>query len=113
LWRASLLRLGEEEYILSLTLHHIVADGWSMGVLVEEFVTLYVAAVSGQVPLLRDLPVQYADYALWQRDWLPGQAPAQQRAHWREQLADLPVLQLPTDHARPAVQSTNGAHLSA
>src|SRR5579859_2971774 len=112
LWRASLLRLNEREHILSVSMHHIISDFWSMGVLVKEFVILYAAGVSGQEAALPALPVQYADYALWQRAWLQGETLDRPLGYWRSQLADLPTLQLPTDHPRPALQTPHGASLS-
>src|SRR5579859_2038844 len=112
LWRASVLRVGKEDHVLSLSMHHIISDGWSIGVFVGEFVTLYETAVRGQEAVLPALPVQYADYALWQRDWLQGRVLTRHVDYWRSQLAELPTLQLPTDHARPAVQSTCGAGLN-
>ncbi|MGQ9372116.1 amino acid adenylation domain-containing protein, partial [Azospirillum sp. A39] len=118
LLRATLLRLvreeGREEHALLIALHHIVADGWSMGVLVEELCHLYAAFRDGVAPALPDLPVQYADYALWQRDWLAAGEGARQLAHWRAALADAPaVLDLPGDRPRPPVQSHRGASLDA
>jgi amino acid adenylation domain-containing protein len=108
LMRVSLIRLAEEEHIVVLTLHHIVGDGWSMGVLVREVSELYRARVEGRQPALRELPVQYADYAVWQREWLAA-GMAAEVAYWREQLAGAPpLLELPTGRPRPAVQSFRG-----
>ena len=108
--RASLLRLGDEEHVLSLTMHHIVSDGWSMGVLVHEFAALYTAFTSGRPSPLPELPVQYADYVQWQRDWLTDEVLTQQLTYWKRQLEDAPpVLELPADRSRPAVQSFSGA----
>lgn len=117
LLRARLLRLGEEEYLLLATLHHIVSDGWSMNVLVREVTALYRSLIDGEQPRLPELPIQYADYAQWQRDWLQGEALARQTQYWTNQLSAHPtVLELPTDYPRPALQSSNGAqfdfHLS-
>ncbi len=110
LLRATLIRLGELEHILLVTMHHIVSDGWSMGVLVHEFATLYTAFSSGRVSPLDELPVQYADYAQWQREWLSGPVLAEQLSYWKHQLASAPpVLELPLDHPRPAMQSFKGA----
>jgi amino acid adenylation domain-containing protein len=112
-WRATLLRLSEHEHVLLVTLHHIVSDGWSMGVLVQEVAALYSAFHSGQPSPLSELTIQYADFAHWQRTWLQGEVLDQQMAYWREQLAGAaPVLELPTDHPRPAVQTFPGAHHS-
>ncbi|NRD59326.1 non-ribosomal peptide synthetase, partial [Corallococcus exiguus] len=110
LLRATLLRLGEREHVLLLTMHHIVSDGWSMDVLVREMGLLYGALSRGEAPRLPEAPVQYADYALWQREWLQGPVLENQLKWWREQLADVtPVLELPTDRPRPSVQSFRGA----
>jgi amino acid adenylation domain-containing protein len=109
--RAGLLRLGAEEHVLSLTLHHIVSDGWSMGVLVREVAALYAAFAAGRPSPLEELPIQYADYAEWQRSWLEGEVLAEQLSYWRGQLAGAPpALELPTDRPRPAVQSFKGAY---
>ncbi|HEV7518607.1 MAG TPA: condensation domain-containing protein, partial [Thermoanaerobaculia bacterium] len=90
LLRASLLRLSPEEHVLLLTLHHVVADGWSIGILVRELGEAYSAFAVGRSPVLPELPVQYADYAVWQRQWLSGEVLARQLAWWREQLAGSP-----------------------
>lgn len=111
LFRSSLLRLADTEYLLLLTMHHIVADGWSIGILFDELSRLYAAYTMGMASPLPALPLQYADYAEWQRDWLQGQALQRQLDHWRVKLADLPPLQLPADRPRPAVQSYRGAYL--
>jgi amino acid adenylation domain-containing protein/non-ribosomal peptide synthase protein (TIGR01720 family) len=103
LLRVGLIRLGENEHVLVVVMHHIVSDGWSMRVVVDEFVTQYRARVQGQVPALAPLPIQYADYALWQRHWLEAGEKDRQLEHWKAQLgAAHPVLQLPTDHPRRA-----------
>ncbi|HVR07865.1 MAG TPA: amino acid adenylation domain-containing protein, partial [Thermoanaerobaculia bacterium] len=108
LLRARLVRLGPARHVLLLTVHHIVYDGWSEGILLEELSALYEAAVSGRPSPLPGLPVQYADFAAWQRTW-PPEALAQQLAWWRRQLAGAPLaLELPTDLPRPAVQSSRG-----
>ncbi|HZF10731.1 MAG TPA: amino acid adenylation domain-containing protein [Thermoanaerobaculia bacterium] len=110
--RATLVRLAEADHLLLLTLHHIVADGWSMGVLVREMGELYGAAVAGRPAVMPELPIQYADFALWQREWLAGGALAEQLAWWRERLAGAPaVLDLPIDRPRPPVGSFRGGHL--
>ena len=94
-------------------MHHIASDGWSMGVLVEELATLYDAFINDRPSPLPDLPIQYADYAQWQRDWLQGEVLEQQLNYWKKQLADAPeLLALPTDHPRPAVQTDQGATYS-
>ena len=93
-----------------VTMHHIVSDGWSMGVLVKEVAALYTAFLSGEPAPLEELPIQYADYAVWQREWLRGEVLERQLSYWREQLAETPaVLELPSDHPRPAVQSFRGS----
>ncbi|HEY0737635.1 MAG TPA: amino acid adenylation domain-containing protein, partial [Herpetosiphonaceae bacterium] len=109
LLRATLLRLHCESHVLLLTMHHIIADGWSMGVFISELSALYAATVSGEAPALPVLPIQYADYAVWQRDWLQGAVLERQLNYWRQQLADLPVLELPTDYPRPPALSFRGA----
>src|SRR6185503_2873289 len=94
-----------------LTLHHIITDGWSMGVLVRELVAFYSAQRRGQAAALAELPIQYADYAVWQREWLQGAVLERQLAYWSEQLRDAPaVLALPTDYPRPPQQSFRGSY---
>jgi amino acid adenylation domain-containing protein/non-ribosomal peptide synthase protein (TIGR01720 family) len=100
LLRAMLLKLGEQEHVLLLTLHHIVSDGWSMGVLVQELAALYEAFAALQPASLPPLPIQYADFAVWQRQWLEEQALLTQLAYWKEQLDGLTQLQLLTDRPR-------------
>jgi hypothetical protein len=90
------------------TVHHIVSDGWSAGILVREVAALYEAYAAGRESPLPELEIQYADYAVWQREWLQGAVLEQQLAYWRQQLEELPVLQLPTDKPRPSVQSQHG-----
>ncbi|HYG62303.1 MAG TPA: amino acid adenylation domain-containing protein, partial [Thermoanaerobaculia bacterium] len=110
LLRGSLLRLGEMDHVVLLTLHHIVSDGWSMGILVREIAALYPALAEGRPSPLPELPVQYADYAVWQRSWLRGEVLENEIDFWRQQLAGLPaLLELPTDRPRPAVLSHRGA----
>jgi len=106
LWRVMLLRLGVEEHVRLLTMHHIITDGWSMGVFQRELSVLYRAFSRGKASSLSELPIQYADYGVWQRQWLEGAVLKGQLKYWKEQLAGAPpVLKLPTDRARPAVQS--------
>ncbi|HEU0054725.1 MAG TPA: condensation domain-containing protein, partial [Longimicrobium sp.] len=108
--RAGLLRLGEEEHVLLLSMHHIVSDGWSMGVLFRELSALYAAYRGGGESPLSELPVQYADYAVWQREQLSGEVLDRQLAYWKERLAGAPeLLELPTDHSRPPVRTYRGA----
>ncbi|MCI0730460.1 MAG: condensation domain-containing protein, partial [Chloroflexi bacterium] len=113
LLRTTLLRLAEEEHVLLLTMHHIISDGWSMGLFFSEVAAFSQALLTGQPDALPSLAVQYADYAVWQREWLAGTVLAEQLAYWRAQLRPpLPVLSLPTDRPRPAIQSDRGAHES-
>ncbi|MBE4753750.1 amino acid adenylation domain-containing protein, partial [Corallococcus sp. ZKHCc1 1396] len=110
LLRATLLRLSEHEHVLLLNLHHVVSDGWSSGVLVREVAALYEAFRQGRPSPLPELPIQYADYAVWQRQWLAGDVLARQVAWWKRQLAGAPTqLDLPTDFPRPPVPSNRGA----
>ncbi len=114
LFRAALLALAPQRHVLLLAMHHIVADGWSLEVLLRELAALYDAFAAGRPSPLPELPVQYADFAVWQRRWLSGEALARQLAYWRRQLADAPAgLDLPADFPRPAVQTFNGATFSA
>ena len=110
LLRTSLLRVSAEEHVVLLTLHHIISDGWSIGVLVKEVAALYTAYAGGNVPTLELLPVQYADYAYWEREWLQGEELASQMNYWKQQLDGAPVLELPTDRPRPYVQTYGGAY---
>ena len=112
LLRAILLRLQDDESVLLLTMHHIVSDGWSSGIFVRELSTLYTAFVNKQPTTLPALPIQYADFAVWQRQWLQGEVLERQVQYWREHLAAVPPLELPTDHPRPAQQSFRGARQS-
>ncbi|HEV2735556.1 MAG TPA: amino acid adenylation domain-containing protein, partial [Longimicrobiaceae bacterium] len=106
LLRSTLLRLGEEDHVLFLTMHHVVSDGWSTQVLMREVTALYTAFGRGEAPLLPELPVQYADFAVWQRAWMSGQTLQAQLAYWRERLAGAPpLLEVPTDRPRAAGQS--------
>ena len=109
LLRMRLARLAEGEHVIFFTMHHIVSDGWSMGVLVREFVQLYEAFSRGQLSPLGELPIQYVDYAVWQRGWLQGEVLEKQLRYWKGRLAGAPALELPTDRPRPAVQSYKGA----
>ncbi|MGB8509917.1 MAG: condensation domain-containing protein, partial [Pyrinomonadaceae bacterium] len=106
--RCTLIKEKADEHILVLVMHHIVSDGWSMGVLVRELTALYEAYLEGRESPLAELPVQYADYAVWQREWLQGEALDKQLRYWRERLEGVAVLELPTDHPRPAVQRYRG-----
>ncbi|MEH1824947.1 MAG: non-ribosomal peptide synthase/polyketide synthase [Nostoc sp.] len=109
--RATLVVLSETEHILLVCMHHIVSDGWSIGVFVQELTTLYKAYAQGQPSNAAPLPIQYADFALWQRQWLQGEVLQSQLSYWQKQLANAPaLLSLPTDRPRPAVQTFAGAH---
>ena len=103
LLRTRLLQLDENRSVLLLVLHHLVADGWSRGVLMRELATLYREFTGDVIPALPPLPIQYADYTLWQQQWLQGAACRTQLDYWRQQLSGLPALALPTDRPRPAV----------
>ncbi len=110
LLRTTLLQLNEQTHILLLVMHHIISDGWSMGVLVHEVSTLYDAFAKGCPSPLPELPIQYADFAVWQREWLQGEVLETQQSYWKQQLrGNLPVLQLPTERSRPSVQTGQGA----
>ena len=106
--RAKLLRLGDSQYTLLLTIHHISADGWSMGILIRELGALYQARAFRRPSPLEPLPIQYSDFAEWQRDWLAGENLQMQLAYWRRQLDELPVLRMPTDKPRPPISSFRG-----
>ena len=109
LMRVTLIRLGDEEYLLVLVFHHIVFDGWSESVFFRELSVLYGETPRGAERVLPDLPIQYGDYVLWQRDWLQGEVLEKQLAYWKEKLGGkLPVLELPADKTRPAVQTHGG-----
>ena len=113
LLRITLLRISEAEHVLLVTMHHIVGDGWSVDLLTRELATLYNAFTMGQPSPLPDLPIQYADYAVWQREWLNNGVLASQLQYWKQQLLDIPaVTQLPTDRVRPTVRSYQGAQLN-
>ena len=112
LMRLRLVRLKEHEHVLLATLHHIVSDGWSMGILSRELTALYAAYDAGKLSPLNELPLQYADFAVWQRGWLQGAELERQLEYWREQLAGLEPLELPSDYSRPAVPSRRGRALS-
>jgi non-ribosomal peptide synthetase component F len=108
LLRVALIRLATSDYIFVLTMHHIVCDGWSMNVFFEELKVLYEAFVKGQPSPLPDLPIQYTDFTIWQREWLQGEVLEEQLEFWRGRLAALQTLDLPTDKPRPAVPTFTG-----
>ncbi|NJM68702.1 MAG: amino acid adenylation domain-containing protein [Acaryochloris sp. RU_4_1] len=108
--RLTLLHLDAADHVLLFNLHHIISDAWSSGILVQEFSVLYEAFSIGKPSPLPELPIQYADFAVWQREWLQGEVLQTQLNYWNQQLKDAPpVLALPTDRPRPAIQSANGA----
>ena len=110
LLRAKLLRLGGEDYMVVVTTHHIASDGWSAEIFARELAALYQCLSEGGVPSLTDLPIQYADFAHWQQEWLSGEVLAAQLEYWKRQLAAAPpVLELPADRQRPAAQTFEGA----
>ncbi len=111
--RARLLGLSEENYVLVVTLHTIVADEWSLSILARELDALYQAYSAGEPSPLSDLPIQYADYAHWQKSWFQGDVLERHISYWRKRLAGIPaVLELPTDRPRPPVQGFRGARES-
>ncbi|HEV7395286.1 MAG TPA: amino acid adenylation domain-containing protein, partial [Pyrinomonadaceae bacterium] len=108
--RFSLLRLAEDKHTALLTMHHIISDGWSIGVFIRELAACYEAFVEERGPSLPPLPIQYPDFAIWQREWLQGEVLETELAYWKQQLSGtVPMLQLPTDRPRPPAQSSNGA----
>ena len=113
LFRVKLVRITESEHVLFAVMHHIISDGWSLGVLIREVASLYEAYSRGEKSPLPDLNIQYGDYAAWQREWLSGEVLEHQLAYWREHLSGAPpVLELPTDYPRQAMQTFNGTHYS-
>jgi amino acid adenylation domain-containing protein len=108
LLRITLLRLGHEEHVAMLTMSHIVSDGWSVGVLIRELATLYESFANGARPDLNELPIQYADYAVWQREWLRGDRLESLSSYWKRKLSGLATLELPTDRPRPKVMTFEG-----
>ena len=108
--RFSLLQMSASEHVFVLNMHHIITDGWSTGVFVEEICQHYAAHVLNQPSTVEPLPIQYADFAYWQRDWMQGEVMDKQLSYWKRPLGgELPILQLPTDRLRPPVQTQNGA----
>ncbi|MDB9388326.1 amino acid adenylation domain-containing protein, partial [Microcystis aeruginosa] len=107
--RVKLWQLKTDEYVLLLAIHHIAADGWSIGVLIDELSVYYRSFCTGTKADLPDLSIQYADFAVWQRQWLTNEVLDRQLSYWKQQLTGVPLLhQLPTDHPRPAIQSFHG-----
>src|SRR5262249_14268076 len=112
LFRASLVRKEEREHVLVVAIHHIVTDGWSTGIMIKEMTGLYKAYCSGEEAELEELPVQYADYAHWQREWLQGAVLEEELRYWKRQLNEAPaVMELATDWARGAEQGNRGARV--
>lgn len=107
--RFTLIRQAEDQHILLLTFHHIISDAWSQDIFMRELATLYAAEVTGKEAALSSLPLQYADYAIWQREYLQGEVLEKQLNYWKEALQNTPVLDLPTDRPRPAMRTYNGA----
>jgi hypothetical protein len=110
--RAGLLRLSEQEHVAMLTMHHAISDGWSIGVLIREVSAFYESFRLGEPSPLPEPTIQYADYAVWQRNWLQGAVLEAQLDYWTDQLADVPVLELPTDRPRPPVACQRGGERS-
>ena len=108
LFRAGVIRLGAEEHVLVLTMHHVVTDGWSMGIVMREFSVLYEAYAAGQESPLEEPELQYGDYAVWQREWMRGEVLEKELGYWKEALAGVKALELPWDRRRPAVPSFCG-----
>jgi hypothetical protein len=109
LMRVSLLRLAAEDHVLLVTMHHIISDGWSMGIFMQELSACYNSFAAGREPELRELPLQYADYAIWQREWLQGSVLNEQLEYWREHLTGAPaLLELPADRPRPTAPTHHG-----
>jgi len=109
--RATILRLRPDDHILLVVMHHVASDGWSLGVFANEFRLLYEAFVRSAASPLPELPIQYADYAAWQREWLTGEVEERQLGYWRKQLADVPDLELPMAGNRPAIRSEDGGRV--
>src|SRR6266545_921703 len=107
--RVKALKLGQDRHVMLFTMHHIVCDGWSIGILIREVGQLYKAYSAGAESPLEELPIQYADFAAWQGAWLQGEALEKELAYWRGQLAGMEEMELPTDHPRSAGQSRRGA----
>jgi amino acid adenylation domain-containing protein len=113
LLRTLVVQLGANDHLLVITWHHIIVDGWSLGVFTRELRVLYEAYCNGRAPVLPALPLQYADFAVWQRQWMQGESIAKQISYWKAKLAGAPAsLPLPTDHPRPAQQTYHGSRLT-
>jgi amino acid adenylation domain-containing protein len=112
LFRATVLRLDRKEYVLLLTMHHVVSDDWSVRILLREITAIYRSFLKGEPSPLKPLAVQYSDYAIWQHDWLQSKSLGTHMAYWKRQLAEVNALALPTDNHRPAAQSFRGGRKS-
>jgi len=111
--RSHLWQLSQQSQVLLINMHHIVSDGWSTGILIQELSKLYQAILSGTPNPLPELPIQYGDFAIWQRQWLTGEVLEKQLSYWKQQLASAtPLLKLPTDRPRPPMQSFRGGFLA-
>ena len=110
--RASLLKLSNDDHVLLVTMHHIISDAWSVTIFIQELSSLYKAFATEQNASLPELPVQYRDFAEWQRNWLQGDALKEQVAYWVSKLSGAAKLDLPADHVRPKVRTYRGGHLS-
>ncbi|HGY55852.1 MAG TPA: amino acid adenylation domain-containing protein [Caldithrix abyssi] len=111
--RVRLIKLAEDDFVMVFTMHHIISDGWSIGVLIREFGSLYEAYSRGETPSLPELPIQYADFSAWQRNWLQGEVLDKQLTYWKEKIGlNPPVLELPLDYPRPKMQTFNGDALT-
>jgi hypothetical protein len=113
LLRITLLRLSEEEHIVIFCAHHVIIDGWSIDVIIDEFATLYDAFTKGQASPLPEPAVQYKDFAVWQREWLQGAVLDEQLAYWKDRLSDVPPMELPTEKPREMVQTYRGGKQAA
>ena len=111
-FRPLVVRIDEREHIVAFLIHHIIYDGWSRGVILAELSALYSAFSRGETPALGELPLQYADFAVWQQQWLLGDSLAEQFAYWQQQLAGAPVVEMPSDRPRPPVQTYSGDRVS-
>jgi len=107
--RGTLIKVNENEHILVITLHHIASDGWSISIIVKELVKFYKASEEKREAELTPLPIQYADFSMWQRNYLQGEVLEKKLGYWKDKLSDSEPLQLPLDFERPSVQSTKGA----
>jgi hypothetical protein len=111
MWRAALAQLSARDHVLLLCMHHVVSDGWSAGILSREFTVLYEGYSKGQNIILPELPVQYADFSVWQREWMQGETLERHLGYWRNQLSGAPTLDLPTDRPRSIVARRRGAEV--